>query len=131
MTGPEKSPDRIATAGDVLAAEHRSEIQAWFSSTAGALVVLLGLCSTLTAGTWFILSTAQAQTASAIDAGVGTMHNELTQHIKANEKSERDSDQRFNRIEAASQRQDLKLDAILIGLHIVNPAPTPTDAGHP
>ena len=136
MTGPEKSPEpeylgatetpsgshRAATKGDLVEHEHRETVVAWFSSLSGALVVLIGLCTTLTGGVWFVLSTASAQTKQGVDAGTEPLRSELHGYM-------RESDARFARLEAASQRQDLKADAILLGLHLPNPAPTPADGG--
>jgi hypothetical protein len=77
-------------------------------------------------GAWrILLSEARAQT----DAGVTTVALEARATQRELERFQREADARFVRLEAAGQRADTKLDALLFALRVPNPAPAPSDAG--
>lgn len=64
----------------------------------------------------------------ASDANAQEKSDKVEQHLTDYKKV---NDARMDRVERSMERQDLKTDAILTGLHLANPAPAPSfhDAG--
>lgn len=115
---PASDPSVPVVKGDLRAAQNRVEKTMGQRLTVNYVATLL----VVIAGCWavfkVVLHEAQAQT----DAGVELVQARADERFKAIE-------QRLDRTDKQADRMEQKLDKVLEGLRLPNPAPAPKDAG--